>query len=81
MTKETEERLNNLIVASASEQEGEVVEDEEEEEPEDKKEQFEAECAETAECKPVKNRLDACTERVLAAGDGHNETCVEVGGF
>lgn len=51
----------------------------EEEEPEDHKPAIEAACAETAECKPVKNRLDACTDRVNANPD-KGEDCVEVSG-
>ncbi len=49
----------------------------EEEEPVDKKDEFEAACAESAECKPVKMRLDSCAERV-SANPGTEETCVEV---
>lgn len=50
----------------------------EEEEPEDPKPAIEEACAQSAECKPVKARFDACNERVTAAGEGTEETCVEV---
>lgn len=58
-----------FIIASPAEQE-------EEAEPEDQKEAIEQACMETAECKPVKNRFDSCSERVNADPETE-ETCVE----
>lgn len=70
-----DEREKLPIVASVHEL---ATNTEEQEEPEDQKEKFEAECAQTSECRPVKARLDSCTERVTGAAEGTtDETCVE----
>jgi hypothetical protein len=49
----------------------------EEEEPVDPKEEIEAACMETSECKPIKSKFDACAERVSKDPES-GENCVEV---
>ena len=69
----------NVFVASTAEAPAETpaAAAPEPEEPEDPKPAIEEACAETAECKPVKARFEACTERVNNS-ESSGEDCVEV---